>query len=246
LIAGWKGSSDLSGFKQALTKEGYILAKGDKKNVFVLVDANGEITGLRRTLSVKAKDITDKLGDSQNLQTVEGAKTLITEQKVLLQKQRQLSQRNAVQLQPHQTRIDELIITQKMERAKQLAFHEQRLLEERQFRQAQYQKGLKGLFSFVTGRTHKLRQKHKAEYQESLARDRTEKDELIAKHRVDREPHQEPLEALQAQHQAQMHMLNVGFIQSIEKLGLSHVFQPEIKQEISKNMNREITQEFEL
>lgn len=114
-----------------------------------------------------------------------------------------------------------------------LALHQQRMQEEKQSRQSQYQKGLKGLFNFVLGRTYKLRQKHQAEYETSLERDRLEKDALLTKQRIEREKLQPPIHHLQSQHQAHMHMLNTRFMQSIEKLGLEQAFTRQLEREIT-------------
>jgi hypothetical protein len=226
LIKCWDVSNDLISFKQALSKEGYILAKGDKKNGFVLLDINGEIKGLRRTLSVKAKDITEKLGASQDLPTVEGAKTLIAkdQQQRLKTLQKQLTLRHSDQLAPHKSRIAEQIKKHIAEREELKAFHEQRQNEERQARQAQYQKGLKALWSFVTGKYSKQKQQHEAEYQANLARDAAEQEKLIARQLRDREALQQPLNALKEQHQSEVLVINASFIKSLEQLGLKNEF----------------------
>ncbi|WP_133471337.1 relaxase/mobilization nuclease domain-containing protein [Paraglaciecola marina] len=232
VIACWESSTDLKSFKQAIEKEGYILAKGDRKD-FVLVDSHMDIKGLRRTLSVPAKEIADKLGSNQNLPTVDAAKTLMAAQHLgqLKEKQSQLVQRHAEQVALHENRINTLVKTQQHERAKQLALHEQRQVEERENRQAQYQKGLKALWHFVTGRYHKQKQMHEAEYQASLARDATEKDALIQTHINARETLQQPLNEIIERQQQEMQAFNKWAVQHLKSHSLKHEFTHQFEQE---------------
>lgn len=231
VISCWKQSSDLASFKRALEKEAYILAKGDRKD-FVLVDSHLEIKGLRRTLSVKASEIVDKLGDNQKLPTIASAKTLMAAQQheKLKHAQSQLIQKHEAQQAPYKTRIHDLVQTQQHERAKQLAFHEQRQVEERKTRQAQYQKGLKALWHFVTGRYHKQKQMHEAEYQASLARDAAEKDALIRTHINAREALQQPLNEIIERQQQEMQAFNKWAVQPLKSHSLKHEFTHQFEQ----------------
>ena len=246
LINCWKNTDDLKSFKQALYQEGYLLAKGDKRNVILLVDVNGDIKSLRRTLSIKTSEINNKLGTCEHLPTVDAAKTLIVQQDILRQKQLELITKNTAQFLPYQKAMDDQVISHKKARKTLLANQAQRQHQERKTRQAQHQKGLKALFHFVTGRTQKLKQKHEVEYQRSLVRDRAEQDSLIEKQLDAREKLYAPITALKTQHQAQMHLLNRRFMQSLETLGLSEAFAIEQQQKIAPLATHKITQGFEL
>lgn len=232
IIAYWEQSSDLASFKLALEKEAYILAKGDRKD-FVLVDSYLEIKGLRRTLSVKASEITDKLGDNQNLPTIEAAKTLMAAQQheKLKQTQSQLIQKHEAQQAPIKARIKELVQTQQRERAEQLAMHEQRQIAERTARQAQYQKGLKAVWHFVTGRYSKQKQAHEAQYQANLTRDAAEKDALTQTHLNVREALQQPLDALIERQQQEIQAFNKWAVQHLKSYSLKHEFTHQFEQE---------------
>lgn len=63
-------------FGQALRERGFWLAKGDRR-VHVVLDYNGEVYALARQLDVKAKDIRARLGDGDDLQSVDETKALI-------------------------------------------------------------------------------------------------------------------------------------------------------------------------
>jgi len=60
-----------------LTQAGFFLARGDRKNVHVAVDWNGEIYTLRRALSVKTRDLKARLGDAEKLPNIEATKAII-------------------------------------------------------------------------------------------------------------------------------------------------------------------------
>ncbi|MGD9841550.1 MAG: relaxase/mobilization nuclease domain-containing protein [Steroidobacteraceae bacterium] len=75
----WAMSDSKKGFQNALKDTGYTLAKGDRRS-YVVVDTFGEIFSLPRQLGMKAKDLEPRLGKSENLPSIEQAKSGIDEQ----------------------------------------------------------------------------------------------------------------------------------------------------------------------
>jgi hypothetical protein len=60
-----------------LQDRGYYLTRGDKRG-YVVVDLYGEVHSLSRQIGVKKTDLTKKLGDAQQLPSVEEAKNTIS------------------------------------------------------------------------------------------------------------------------------------------------------------------------
>lgn len=217
----WKNVNNLQDFKQALLKEGFVLAKGNKRS-FVLVDMHNDVRSLSRTLSIKAKEVKAKLGDSETLPSVDEAKLTFaqTHKEAYSRKHAELVRHHKAQLTAHQQRIDTLVEQHKCEREALDTFHAKRQIEERDTRQAQYQSGLRRVWQFVTGRYHQLKKRHEAEYQENMARDSQEKEALIQTQLKTRQALQQPLDLLKEQHQSQMLFLNASFMQSMLALGI--------------------------
>lgn len=206
----WKHSDNKASFKTALEHEGFFLAKGDKKNVHVAVDWHGEVYAITRNTAQKAKDVRARLGKADNLPTVEAIKALMTkEQSALHQRlQKELSTKHQMQSQPLLNQKTELVATQRQARENQQVEHQQRQLSEQQARQASYQKGFKGLWMLVTGRYHKQKQQHEAQYQASLERDKQEKQHLVQRQTKKRQVQQKRLNKLSSHQQKERMQLN--------------------------------------
>jgi hypothetical protein len=241
----WKETNDLASFKQALQQNGFALAKGSKRS-FVLVDIHGDVRSLSRTLAIKAKEVKTKLGDSENLQTVDEAKRTFTQshKEEYTRQHTALVQRHKAQLMPFKQKIHTLVQKHKAEREALDTFQENRQLQERNARQAQYQTGLRKVWQFVTGQYHQQKKKHEAEYHANLERDVQEKEELIQRQLKAREDLQQPLKHLETQHQSEMLMLNARFVQSMQELGIKSELSTEHTQSI--NTTRQHIQELDI
>lgn len=225
----WQQSRDLSSFKNALADNGFALAKGQRRS-FVLVDSRGEVRSLSRALSIKAKEVKAKLGDSENLQTVEEAQANLSQlQKARIERvQTELTQRLQAQLHSVQSRIDAMAAAHRQEREKLNVFHVTRQQQERSTRQAQYQKGLKGLWHFITGRYHKQKQHHDAEYHASLERDNQEKEALIKRQLKAREMLQQSLDVMRVRQQSERLEILVQNGGNLNKYELTEAFKNEL------------------
>lgn len=212
----WQQSDNLKSFQNALKENGFILAKGQKRS-FVLVDTEGEVRALSRTLSIKTKEIKAKLGNSEELPDIEQAKTQLSQvQKDRVAKLKaELKQRHDVQLLSIKNRIDVMSETQREEREKQTKFHLERQRQERDTRQTQYQKGLRGLWQFVTGRYHKQKKKHEAQYKAGLVRDEEERQQLIEQQLKQRQALQVHLETVKVRQQEEVMMISADFVQRV-------------------------------
>jgi len=62
------------GFFHAMTERDFTVAKGDEKGRIVAMDVHGKIYSIPRKLSIPVKDVRARLGDEQELQSVDEAK----------------------------------------------------------------------------------------------------------------------------------------------------------------------------
>jgi hypothetical protein len=65
----WERSDGPLAFKNALEERGYYLAKGDRRSI-VAVDLNGEVYAVARACGIKTKEVTQRLGDGGDLDSV--------------------------------------------------------------------------------------------------------------------------------------------------------------------------------
>lgn len=210
----WKISDDKNSFEHALEHEGFFLARGDKKNVHVAVDWHGEVYAITRATGELSKVVKAKLGEPDTLRSVAATKaTIEKEQSNLHEKlKRELQLKHRAQNQPLQARKRELVQAQRAQRQTQGKQHQQRQQLEQQQRQSHYQRGLRGLWSFVTGRYHKQKQRHEQEYQAGLKRDAEERQSLIQQQLIQRQQLQEQLEAIRNRQQLERMKLNADFV----------------------------------
>jgi hypothetical protein len=220
----WKQSDNKASFKTALEHEGFFLARGDKKSVHVAVDWHGEVYAITRNTGQKAKDVRARLGKADSLPTVETIKSIIKkEQSALhLRLQKELIAKHQMQSQPLLTQKAELVTTQQDERKSQQATHEARQQHEQQQRQAQYRKGLHGLWQLVTGRYHKQKQQHECEHKAGLERDKKEKQQLVAKQLKTRQALQINLDTLNTHQQKESMQLNCDLMANYKNNSTEH------------------------
>lgn len=188
---------------------------------------------LTRTLSVKAKEVKAKLGDNLHLPSMEEAKQSFSplHKAEYARRHAALIQRHTSQLHPHMQKIHTEVEKQKAARIVLEAEQAQRQQNERNARQAQYQKGLKALFHYILGRTHKLRKQHEAEYQAALTRDKQEKENLMQRQLRQRQVLQQPVDALKVQHDTEIQHFNRRFLEVMHGLGIKDVLIQTLKQE---------------
>ena len=72
----WESSDNRASFEQALKERGFWLARGDRRG-FVAVDYLGEVYSLSRYTGVKAKELEARLGDRDQLTSVDVVKAEI-------------------------------------------------------------------------------------------------------------------------------------------------------------------------
>jgi hypothetical protein len=176
----WKRSDGVSAFSNALEERGLYLARGDRRGHVVLT-LDGEAFALSRLIDGKTKDVNAKLGDPNQLRSVDETKALIGEKiaprlssyiveakrmannamKPLVEQKQKLNETHQTARQEFDTKIKD------------------RWESEQRERSSRTRKGWAGVWDFMTGRYFKVRKQNELEVQCAKERDRTEPHGLI-------------------------------------------------------------------
>jgi len=172
----WAISDSQSSFAHALEEQGYILAKGDRGHI--AVDYQGEKYAVSKWVGIKAKQVRAKLGDADNLLTIEQAHKqaahIVTDRLSQLKAEQE---RQAKEKQSQLTKEAEQERKQQYAERIQLARHQvQRFKDEEAMRNARLRKGIRGLFDRLTGKRRRTLEQNNVEAMQAKARDKREQE----------------------------------------------------------------------
>jgi hypothetical protein len=198
----WAVSDSKASFAHALQECGYVLARGDKGR-FVAVDTNGEAYAIARQLDVKTKALRQRLGDGDDLPTVDNARQQVTTTMlpVMQQFQAELQTAEAQQKQATLQKLRELVETQRAERQAFLQKQAQQQQREALARQARFRSGLWGFWDKLRGTNKRIQAENERDATLAKQRDRDEKDRLIAEQLSQRLAVREQTKAIRGQFQ---------------------------------------------
>lgn len=177
----WAISDGKAAFSHALEERGYKLARGDRGR-FVAVDIFGEPYSIPRQLhGVNTKQVRQRLGDGEDLPSVEDAKIQIGQgMSATMQRFKvELAEQDKKRRKEAQKEKDRLVERQRSERAAFAQKLRQREQAEALERQARFRKGLKGLWDRINGQHKQISRQNELEAAQAQKRDRTEKDQMI-------------------------------------------------------------------
>jgi hypothetical protein len=192
-------SDNRASFEAALKESGFYLARGDRRNVFLVVDLYGETHKLRGKLSLKQSQIVARIGDVPSLRPVAEIKTDIThDMKEVFDKHlRSLSSLHQEQLKPLLRDKDTLKNSHKTERNALIQKQQERQKVEHDKRYARIQKGFRKFTAQLTGRYWRSRKLNEKEAWQSHLRDQKERDDVIARQLHQRQQLQEKFNRLE-------------------------------------------------
>lgn len=172
----WSQSDSRAAFAAALWAEGYCLARGDRRAV-VAVDASGKVWSLSRWCGIKPKELLTRLGDPDELPSIEDALALFEGLPVAEQ-----STKATVREPGFEESCLRLVEDQRRERDALIAAQEIRTAAENRDRQARLPRGLKAVWSRLSGGYDRLVQELAGEAANCAAHDRKERQALIDWH----------------------------------------------------------------
>jgi hypothetical protein len=176
----WKRSDGATAFANALEERGLYLARGDRRRHVVLT-LDGEPFALSRLIDGKSKYVNSKLGDPNQLRSVDETKALIGE-KIAPRLSAYIAEAKRIANNAMKPLIQQ---KQKLTDVHQSARKEfdtklkDRWDAEQQARASRTRKGWAGVWDFITGRYFKVRKQNELEVQFAKERDRTERHGLI-------------------------------------------------------------------
>lgn len=175
----WKASDNQATLKAALEDKGFFLAQGDRRAA-VAIDVRGEVYALSRMAGVKAKDVRARIGDMKALPSVDQTKQRISDRMTdKLNGYLHEVRAGAKTLPPGIAfKLEQMVARHRDERKTTWARHEQRELREKQARAARLPKGFKGIWSRVTGKFSKIKEKNEMETLQCWQRDVKERNAL--------------------------------------------------------------------
>lgn len=201
----WASSDSKQGFKQALSQYGLYLAKGDRRG-FVAIDHRGEVFSLSRWMEVKNKELKMRLGSPESLPNTQEVKRDIAKRmtKRLRVYIREVQTKLKQQIQPFLQKKQALVNQHQDDRQGLKEKQEERWQRETLERSQRLPKGLKGLWSRITGKYQTLRKQNEIEMERCRIRDRDEKQHLIERQLRERQRLQEHVKPLLQEHKQEI------------------------------------------
>lgn len=184
----WAISDTKTSFEHALHEKGYFLAKGDKRG-FVALDVYGEVYSLTRQLGQKAKALEARLGNSNELPSVQEVKDGIQGKlsKLFDSYKEELRTAHDEKLKPLLTDKARMTSEHRSVRASLKEYQHKRWQAEELKRSAKIRKGFKGIWDKLNGRYWKTRKANEQEAWQAHMRDRKQQEELIQQQLTERQ-----------------------------------------------------------
>lgn len=193
----WDRSDSLVGLKNALSEQGYALARGDRRGL-VAVDIHGEVYSLARYAGVRTKDVRAKCGNGDELPGVAEAKSGMRG-KLTRQMRSFISQFRDKQVRdmaPLMAARDEMVTKHRSERQRMKERQAKRELAEQKTRMDRLNKGLRGLWDRVTGTHSRVKDQNIQDAMRCYKRDQNQRDELVLTQMMERQGLQKKITAM--------------------------------------------------
>lgn len=176
----WAISDSRKAFARALETKGYYLARGDRRG-FVTIDYQGEIYAISRYTGKRVKDVRAKLGNPQELPSVEETKALIASRmtkrlKGYIAETKTLLNESHAKIAFDKTRMTN---KHKLERKHFSDSLQNRWNAETKKRTNRLSKGFKGIWDRITGSYAMIKRQNEVEALRAYHRDQQQKDSLI-------------------------------------------------------------------
>jgi len=176
----WAGSDSSAAFAAALLERGLYLAGGDRRG-HVAVDQNGEVYAVSRWVGVKAKEVRAKLGNTDDLPSVDGVRKQFEQH--LFQYAHEYGDDGGATPDQQQEALNvkraSLVARHRKARAALQQSQDQHRITETKLRSAQLSSGLKAVWFRLSGQYQTLRQNIEVEAQACVTRDHCEMQMLI-------------------------------------------------------------------
>ncbi|MCO6051524.1 relaxase [Mesorhizobium sp. RP14(2022)] len=201
----WNRSDSTPAFSGALQDRGLFLAKGDRRS-HVVIDFSGEVHALPRCLGLNTKQVRARLGDGDDLPSVDATKEQIAGRMTLAMR-RHVAEgktrfKKGAAVLAH--RKMELVLRQRDERLKLASEQKRRWLAETKERRARLPIGLRGLWSKITGKYQAIRAENEAQAERTRRQIARERQLLVQAQRDERASLQVEIKAMRKRQAEQL------------------------------------------
>jgi hypothetical protein len=230
----WAVSDSKAAFMQALKARGFTLAKGDRRG-HVAITPEGEVLSVARYTGKKTKEIENRLGSPDTLPGVEAAKAQLAKDLSanFLRLRRQAQEQKKRELAPLDQQRMALARQHRDERVRLRSGQEQRWAEESRARASRFDRGVKGIWSRLSGKHTDIQKQNEREAYAALARDRGQRQSLTDAQMKDRQALQAQIKAVRDRHAALFKELHA------DQQAVRQLARPEPAAKISKAFTQE-------
>ncbi|PHR92438.1 MAG: relaxase [Robiginitomaculum sp.] len=183
----WSISDSKAAFIHALDERGFKLTRGDKRG-FVVIDHRMEPYSLSKWTGQKPKTLAARLGDKNDLPSVNDTKANIRQdmQSMLKHLQGDLTRRARAKNDKFNVRHRDLVKRQQVAREALKGAQEKCRIHDNQVRQARFRRGAGGLWDKLRGEHKRIQNQNEREAYASFRQDRNEMDEIVFSHLKER------------------------------------------------------------
>ena len=197
----WATSDTSQTFAHALEERGLYLAKGDRRG-HVAVTFEGEVISIARATGIKAKDLKYRIGEPNDLSSVEDTRKRIGEDilpriKSHLDEARSVANAEKEQL---EQRREEMAYAHALERTRLDLGQRARSEQEARNRAERFRKGMAGLWDRITGQHSKLVKQNEMEALWALRRDQEQRQGVVEAQLKERQALQLEIRAMRERH----------------------------------------------
>jgi hypothetical protein len=204
----WSASDNRKAFERSLEEKALFLARGDRRG-FVVLDHGGEVYALPRLLDVKTKDVRARLGDGDDLRSVDETKKTIGQRMTPAIRRHVEEARDRFRDRSAKLGAAKEAMTQAHRKARSelQARQSQDWQRETKERADRLPKGWRGLWQRLTGRYQEIRSQNEAEAARTQLRQAQERQGLAERQLDQRRTLQAEFKALRGQQAAQLNDL---------------------------------------
>ncbi|MGL1921227.1 MAG: relaxase [Hyphomicrobiales bacterium] len=205
----WTISDSRKAFAKSLEERGYYLAKGDRR-AFVAVDWRGEVYPISRWIGIKTKEVKGKLGDANELPSIDETKKQIAKNftnklETLISSATTSHKKSSLSL---NNKRQTLAKHHQDERKLAKNVHVKRKISEVTARSSLLPTGLKALWFRVTGKYRQIKKLNEAQAVQCKLRDEVEMQKLIEQQLIERRQIQQEIRQLRFHHTLTTKKLN--------------------------------------
>lgn len=214
----WDRSDGMKALSNALQERGYYLARGDRRG-FVALDVHGTVYSLAKWAGVRTKEVREKLGKADDLRSVSDVQTdlraRVTDQMKGYVGEVNEHQRN--QAKPLVEERTEMVRDQREERHLVALRQKERWAKETKARSEKLNKGLRGVWDRMTGKSKSVRKANEVDAMRCAKRDVNQRDRLVVAQMKDRRELQKRISALRKKQKQDRQILVREMVQYIRR-----------------------------